>query len=148
MRIKGRLAGITDAGLSIEKRRGAMFVARSDVQSIKLFPSRTHNYGNRRTAAILSAPIAFGSFFGSWMLCVLAGGVNGDEICNDAGPVTLASGSMVAVPWAIWRLARRADRGSIRIIFDKTTANPLPSGQGRTAGASGSFAATTRPSGR
>ena len=119
-RIKGRLAGITNAGLRIEKRQGSVSVRRGDIHSVKLFPRRTHNRGNRRAVAILSGPIVIGAFFGTMLSSVLVGGYP-----ESPGAVwgVYHVGAMFAVPWAIWRLARRADRGSILIILDKGPAD-------------------------
>lgn len=120
-RHKGRLGGITTTGLVVLKSKTATSLESADVHSIKVFPSKTHNRGNRRMIAVLSAPIACGSSFASWILCLIAGGPNGDELCTNAGPVMLIFGSMIAVPWTLWRVARGADRGAIRIILNKGT---------------------------
>lgn len=120
-RHKGRLGGTTTTELGVLKPETVTSLKRGDVHSIKVFPSKTHNRGNRRVIAVLSAPIACGSSFASWILCLIAGGPSGDELCTNARPVKLIFGSIIAVPWTLWRVARRADRGAIRIILNKGT---------------------------
>lgn len=117
-RSKGKLVAITETEVTIENRNGATSLDREHVHSIKVFPARTHAYGNRKTVAILSVPIACGSFLFTW--AAVLGISDSDTITV---PKILASiGGMLAVPVAVWQLARRADRGSIRIILKDTAA--------------------------
>lgn len=121
-RIGGRLARISSTELEIDKGRESVSLKRREVHSIKLFPSKTHNRGHRRMVAIFSVPIAIGAFFGTMLSSVLVGGYPEGP---GSGWAVYHVGAMLGVPWALWQLARKADRGSILIILNKGTATGI-----------------------
>ena len=114
-RVKGELTEITETGIAIRNQRGPVLLGRSKVHSIRLVPRKTVSRKNRNRAAILAAPVGVGTAFGTWLGgCLASGGC--PESTPKAGLVGIV-GAAVTVPYLIYRLAWRKDRGSVRIIL-------------------------------
>lgn len=113
-RVNGWLDRITDTGMTIRTRGGPVTVERARVHSIKVFPAKTHNMRNRKGMAIWIAPVAVGSY---WLTLAAVWLTTGSDTIG-ADKVVPPALAAFAGPWTAWRLARRADRGSIRIVLD------------------------------
>ena len=114
-RVKGLLTAITETDIAIRNQRGPVILGRSNVHSIRLVPRKTVNRKNRNRAAILAVPVGIGTTFGTWLGgCLAVGGC--PESTPKAGLVGIV-GAAVTVPYLIYRLAWRKDRGAVRIIL-------------------------------
>ncbi len=116
VRVKGKLAAIDAAGISLERRKGPRFIGRDEIRSVRLVPSGGRRRGRRKVAAIAAVPIGIASFFGG---CVVLGGCGETPWSAAETAVTLGMG--IGVPSAAYRLAWRADRraGAIVMILDE-----------------------------
>ena len=126
-RVKGQLAGITDAGIVIEKpgnrrfvhRAAIRLVPRSEVHTVRLMPVKGerfkgHPFGWRKIASVAAVPVGIGAYVVG--LSFPHGIPEGRHWEN----ITTGALAAVAAPWALYRLAWRADRrnGAIFIELD------------------------------
>ena len=116
-RIKARLTGITDEGLSLEKGTKPISVSRDQVHSMKFFPAKVKRRRYRNIAAIMAAPVGFGVFLGSLVVTAFAtGGI--PEGGYGWGPFLGWTGAGIAVPYIVYDRARVADhRNAVRIVL-------------------------------
>lgn len=112
-KIKAKFGRITDSGLVLTKNGKALSIDRSEVHSIRLVPRKASTRKHRNAAAIAAAPIGFGASYGFvFLTCSIS------NRCVDGlwGPAEIAFQMVtvaVAAPYLVYRLARKADRGSV-----------------------------------
>ena len=113
-RIKARIGRITDSGLVLTKNGKPLSIDRSEVHSIRLVPRKATTRKHRQAAAIGAAPVAIGASYG---FLGLSCGVWNRCFDPPLAPMILQMAAVaVAAPYLVYRLARRADRGSV--IFE------------------------------
>ena len=104
-RVKGRLVGVEEDGVVLKKSGKRISVRRDNVCMIRLMPAKGHKYRWRTVAGIAALPIGLGSYvLGFWPY---GGTPEGHPLDKTA----VAVGHAIAIPVAVYQLARRADRG-------------------------------------
>lgn len=128
MQVKGRLLEVTSTGLRIALYRSETFIGQDELHWIRLVPRKGSSRRNRNLAAAFAAPAGIGACIVTYVFgCLAVGG------CKESGPSAVGLvgifGSMIAVPVALYRLGRRADRGSVLIVLRETAATASPDGR-------------------
>ena len=112
-KIKARFGRITDSGLVLTKNGKALSIDRSEVHSIRLVPRKASTRKHRNAAAIAAAPIGFGASYGFMFLTCATARKCLDGPWSPAQIVFQLGAVAVAAPYLVYRLARKADRGSV-----------------------------------
>lgn len=112
--INVRLLDVTDGGIRIALKNRETFVGRGDLRSFRLVPRRGQNFRNRGIAAIAAVPVGLGAMLGSWALICSGGSCS--ESGGGVGALAFPIG--IAVPYVIYRLASKADRGAVEVIVE------------------------------
>lgn len=115
-RVKARLGRITQSGLELTKNGRPLSIPKGEVHSIRLVPRKATTRKHRQAAAIAAAPVGIGACYG---FLVLSCGVWNRCVDPPLTPIILQMAAVaVAAPYLVYRLARRADRGSIIFELD------------------------------
>lgn len=112
--IRGQLLEVTGAGLRIARGNAERFLPRDRIHSFRLFPRKATHRSNRTVAAIAVVPVGFGTLLGTWALASKAGLASE----SGGGVGALVVPAAFAVPYLIYRAARKADRGSLLIVLE------------------------------
>ena len=120
-RLKGKLAGTTDAGLRLVRRGTETSIAREEIRTIRLRPRKTTRYKNRLIGLLIGIPAGFGAgfFFGA-----VASGGDIDRWGRASDTAFIAT--LIAVPYWFYKLGARADRRTVLIVLDESSPDSPP----------------------
>lgn len=113
--VKGELIQVSEGVMEIETSERREFIKRNGLRWIRLIPAKGHKRKWRQLAVIGAVPMGLGAYmlsFAPW------GGL------PEGGEWSVASFALfpaVAVPYVVYRLARRADRkrGALYFVVDE-----------------------------
>lgn len=117
--VRGKLAGITDSGLRIQKRRTETVIPRDQIRVIRLVPRRSKRWNNRVLAIAAGIPTGYLAAYGTVALCC-------DSDADSTPGIALALGAWGATQYLLYRLGSKADRGALILVLpatDSATAN-------------------------
>ena len=121
-RMKGKLAGTSDADLRLKHQGTETSIAWEDIRTIRLAPRKATRRTNRIIATVAGIPAGALSGLGATLLCC------GFEA--SPGPAWLQwpvlIGVWIAVQAGLYHLGARADRGAVLIVLDESTAKNPP----------------------
>ena len=130
-RLKGKLIGMTDEALRIERKKAEMAITREDIRSVRLVPRKTTRQSNRVLALAGGAAAGFGGGYLAALLCCIE--------ADDVATGTAFFGTWAAIQVLTYRLGLRADRGAVLLELTEAAADsspppaPLPAGQAAPA---------------
>ena len=108
--LRGTLAGITDSGARIQKRRSETVIPRDQIRAIRLVPRRSNIWNMRILAIAGGIPAGYLATFGTFALCC-----GGDA---DTAPlIMLGFGAWGATQYLLYRLGAKADRGALVLLL-------------------------------
>ncbi len=114
-RLKGKLAGTTDAGLRLVRRGTETSIAREDIRTIRLRPRKTTRYKYRLLGLMGGIPAGF---FGGFFFGAVASGGDIDRWGRSSDTAFFAT--LIAVPYWFYKRGARADRGTVLIVLDES----------------------------
>ena len=112
-RLGGKLVGITDSGVRIQKRQSETVIPRDQIRVIRLVPRRASTWNNRILAIAGGVPVGFFAAYGGLALC---GDIDADSTCNKTVPYLVWG----AVQYMLYRLGAKADRGAVILLLPAT----------------------------
>ena len=116
-RLKGKLAGTTDAGLRLKSRGTETSIAREEIRTIRLRPRKTARTKNRWLGLLAGIPAGYGTgiLVAKTTIC---GGNLGE--CGVTAGYTVIIATLIAVSYWFYQLGARADRGAVLIVLDES----------------------------
>ena len=114
-RLKGKLAGTTDAGLRLVRRGTETSIAREEIRTIRLRPRKTTRTKYRLLGLLAGIPAGFWAGGFSSLACCLHDGASASEALG----AVVFFGVLIAVPYWFYKLGARADRGAVLIVLDE-----------------------------
>ena len=115
--VKGRLGRITESGLTIVRNRRPTFFDRDEVHSVRLVPRKASTRRHRQAAAIAAPLIGAGACSGFLVLTCWTANACMEGLSSPPRLAFHVGALMIGVPYLVYRLAKRADRGSIVIVL-------------------------------
>ena len=115
-RLKGKLAGTTDAGLRLKSRGTETSIAREEIRTIRLVPRKTARTKNRWLGLLAGIPAGYGAgiLVAKTTIC---GGNLGE--CGVTAGYTVIIATLIAVSYWFYQRGARADRGAVLIVLDE-----------------------------
>ncbi len=114
-RLKGKLAGTSDADLRLKHRGTETSIAREEIRTIRLRPRKTTRYKYRLLGLLGGIPAGF---FGGFFFGAVASGGDIDRWGRASDTAFFAA--LIAVPYWFYKLGARADRGTVLIVLDES----------------------------
>ena len=141
-RLKGKLAGTTDAGLRLmrlryetkiaksgsgrrqsarrfERQDTETLIERKEIRTIRLRPRKTTRYKYRLLGLLGGIPAGF---FGGFFFGAVASGGDIDRWGRASDTAFIAT--LIAVPYWFYQRGARADRGTVLIVLDEQAERP------------------------
>lgn len=116
--LRGRLLGVTEAGIRLARNRAETLIDRDEVRSIRVVPTKGRPWRNRTVAVIAGVPAGIGASLATLYLgCIAVGGCGEGGLSDRDGAVGIV-GAGIALPVWICMRARGADRGSILLVLE------------------------------
>ena len=115
-RLKGKLAGTTDAGLRLKSRGTETSIAREEIRTIRLVPRKTARTKNRWLGLLAGIPAGYGAgiLVAKTTIC---GGNLGE--CGVTAGYTVIIATLIAVSYWFYKLGSRADHGAVLVVLDE-----------------------------
>ena len=115
-RLKGKLAGTTDAGLRLKSRGTETSIAREEIRTIRLVPRKTARTKNRWLGLLAGIPAGYGAgiLVAKTTIC---GGNLGE--CGVTAGYTVIIATLIAVSYWFYQRGAQADRGAVLIVLDE-----------------------------
>ena len=109
-RLKGKLAGTTDAGLRLKSRGTETSIAREEIRTIRLVPRKTARTKNLWLGLLAGIPAGYGTgiLVAKTTIC---GGNLGE--CGVTAGYTVLIATLIAVSYWFYKLGSRADHGAV-----------------------------------
>lgn len=111
--VRGKLAGITDSGLRIQKRQTETVIPRDQIRMIRLVPRRASSWNKRILAIGGGIPVGLLAAYGGLAIC---GDIDADSTCNKTVPYL----TWGAAQYLLFRLGAKADRGALILLLPAT----------------------------
>ena len=112
-RLGGKLVGITDSGLRVQKRQSETVIPRDQIHMIRLVPRRASTWNKRILAIAGGVPVGFFAAYGGLALC---GDIDADSTCNKTVPYLVWG----AAQYVLFRIGAKADRGAVILLLPAT----------------------------
>ena len=109
-RLEGKLVGITDSGMHIEKRQSETVIPRDQIRVIRLVPRRASTWNNRVLAIAGGIPAGYLATYGTIALCC-------DSDADSMSFIALALGVWGTTQYLLYRLGAKADRGTLILLL-------------------------------
>lgn len=122
-RAKGKFIEATGAGLRIAGKGYETRFAREDIRTIRLVPRKTGRFAFRLLGLLAGIPA--GVIAGRFLALACCVGEKAPVEGDGAGYITLI-GTSIAIPYGLYQLGARADRGTVLIVLDENAEKKLP----------------------
>ena len=121
-RVKGKLAGTSDADLRLKHQGTETSIAWEDIRTIRLAPLKAKRFRYRLLGLLAGIPAGFGTgLFAAAACCGVL-----DEVSSRSMALVVFFGALIAVPYGFYELGARADRGAVLIVLDESAAKNPP----------------------
>ena len=128
-RLKGKLIGMTDEALRIERKKAETAIVREDIRSVRLVPRKASRQKNRALALAGGAAVGFGGGLLAGAACC----GTADELTTSPAVAWAAFfGTWAAIQFLTYRIGLRADRGAVLLELTEAAADsspPVPAGR-------------------
>ena len=112
-RLGGKLVGITDSSLRVQKRQTETVIPRDQIRMIRLVPRRASTWNNRVLAIAGGVPAGYLATYGTIALCC-----GGDP--DSTSFIALVLGVWGTTQYLLYRLGAKADRGVLILLIPAT----------------------------
>ena len=122
-------SGRRQSARRFERQDTETLIERKEIRTIRLRPRKTTRTKYRLLGLLGGIPAGyFGGVVGAALAC---GGNIESSRCKDAARATGFIATLIAVPYAFYKLGARADRGTVLIVLDERAPDASPQGRHR-----------------
>lgn len=123
-RVKGEFIEATAEALRIAGKGYETRFVREDIRTIRLVPRKTGRFAYRLLGLLAGIPA--GVIAGRFLALACCVGEEAPVEGDGAGYITLI-GTSIAIPYGLYQLGARADRGTVLIVLDDSAPDPAGS---------------------